>query len=434
MQPVSRGLDRLGVVFDDDRLVANAGLLLPATLAAKLGIEATANEVIDLGQAAGAFRPGRKLLTLVHGILAGGDCISDCDVLRAGASDVVTGHRVMAPSTIGTFLRAFTFGHVRQLDKVFDVTLGRAWAAGAGPGGGSLVIDIDSTICEVCGYKKQGASYGYTKVLGYHPLLAVRAETGEVLGCRFRAGRANTGRGVIRFVNELIARVRRAGATGPITLRADSGFWSDKLIRRLGALGVRYSVSVRRTPTIGAAIDAIAETAWQAVLGYPDHSGVAEVAESAYRGGRLIVRRVRHYDHRGRLPLEWRHFGFVTDRAGTPVALDEDHRNHAIVELAIRDLKEGAGWNHCPSGRFNANAAWLVAGALAHNLLRWTARLGGNETGLATAKTFRRQLISLPGRLATSARRVTLHLPTDWPYQDYFGTALGRLRALPAGT
>jgi hypothetical protein len=212
----SHTLDQLDIAFDDTHAVANAGLLLPATLAQRLGIEQTADQVIDLGERAGAAHPGRKLLTLVHAMLAGGDCIDDADLLRCGATSQVLGHRVMAPSTLGTFLRAFTFGHVRQLDRLGEQILQRAWAAGAGagPGDGPMTIDLDSTVCPVHGYHKQGAAYGYTHTLGYHPLLASRADSGEILHARQRAGRANTARGTARFVDELAARVRRAGATG----------------------------------------------------------------------------------------------------------------------------------------------------------------------------------------------------------------------------
>jgi Transposase DDE domain group 1 len=196
--PVSHGppaLDQLGVAFDDTHAVASAGLLLPATLAERLGIQQTADQLIDLGQRPGAAHPGAKLLTLVHALVAGGDCIDDVDVLRCGSTSQVLGHWVLAPSTVGTFLRAFTFGHVRQLDRVCGEVLARAWAGGAGPGDGPLVVDVDSTICEVHGYHKQGACYGYTHRLGYHPLLATRANSGEVLHARLRKGAANTARG-----------------------------------------------------------------------------------------------------------------------------------------------------------------------------------------------------------------------------------------------
>jgi hypothetical protein len=207
----SHTLDQLDIAFDDTHAIANAGLLLPATPAQRLGIEQAADALIDLGERAGAHRPGRKLLTLVHSMLAGGDCIDDAEVLRCGATSRVLGHRVMAPSTLGTFLRAFTFGHVRQLDRLTEQLLTRAWAAGAGPGDGPMTMDLDSTVCEVHGDHKQGAAYGYTHSLGYHPLLATRADTGEVLHARQRTGRANTARGTARFVDELAARVRRAG-------------------------------------------------------------------------------------------------------------------------------------------------------------------------------------------------------------------------------
>jgi hypothetical protein len=239
---VSHGPDRLRVVFDDPALVANAGLILVATLTARLGLEALVDATVRLGR--GGFAPGRKVLTLVHAMVAGGSHIDHTDILRAGATARVLGHRVMAPSTIGSFLRAFTFGHVRQLDAVIAETIRRAWSAGAGPGGRRLVIDIDSTICQVHGHKKAGASYGYTRVLGYHPLLATRADTGEILHARMRKGSANTARGTNRFVEELIARVRACGATGGIVVRVDSGFWSNKTIATLTRLGVRFTMTV----------------------------------------------------------------------------------------------------------------------------------------------------------------------------------------------
>jgi hypothetical protein len=222
--PVSQPLDRVEVIFDDDNLVANAGLILPATLADRLELEPLINDTVKLTGRVGGARPGRKVLTLVHSILAGGSHIDHADVLRAGATGSVLGHRVMAPSTLGTFLRSFTFGHVRQLEAVNGHALERAWAGGAGPGEGPLTIDLDSTICEVAGHRKQGAAFGYTKVLGYHPILATRADTGEIIHARMRKGSANTQRGARRFIDELVARSRRAGASGQLVMRMDSGF------------------------------------------------------------------------------------------------------------------------------------------------------------------------------------------------------------------
>jgi Transposase DDE domain group 1 len=426
-------LDLVDVAFDDQRAVASAGLLLPATLAERLGIEQATDQLVDLGDRPGAARPGRKLLTLVHAMVAGGDCIDDVELLRCGSTQAVLGHQVMAASTVGTWLRAFTFGHVRQLDRVCDEILSRAWAAGAGPGDGPLTVDVDSTICEVHGYRKQGACYGYTHRLGYHPLLAFRASTGEVLHARLRKGAANTARGVIRFVDELVARLRRAGASGELTLRMDSGFWSAKLIRRLRRHRVRYSITVRQTKTVRAAIAAIPEAAWVQIAYQPD--GVAQVAETSYRGDRLIVRRVRNPGEQQQLFPTWRYHAFVTNRVGTMTWLDADHRRHAVCELAIRDLKAGAGLAHLPSGQFNANAAWLLATTLAHNLLRWTATLGlGAHDQQLVAKTIRRTLLVLPGRLTRSARQWRLHLPAGWPWAHTFTMALARLRCIPYPT
>lgn len=253
MVTACQSVDRLAVTFDDDRAVANAGLVLAASLSDRLGLGEAADElVVFRGDRSGA---GAKVLTVVHSMLAGGDCIDDVDVLRCGATPDVLGHRVLAPSTIGTWLRRFSFGHIRQLDRLAEHALTRAWAAGLGPGDKLLTIDIDSTICETHGYDKHGASFGYTRVRGYHPLVATRADTGEVLHVRFREGSANTGRGAQRFVREVLGRVRRAGATGPILLRADSGFWSRHVIKACRDHRVGYSITVRNHQAIAAAID-----------------------------------------------------------------------------------------------------------------------------------------------------------------------------------
>jgi hypothetical protein len=216
------GLDGVEVVFDDERLVSDAGIALVATLAGRLGIEALAGRLVKLaGDRPGAANAGRKVMALLYAMLLGADSIDGCEVLRAGRTRRLLGGWLPAPSTLGTFLRAFTFGHARQLDRLLAEALTRAWRAGAGPGEERLVVDVDSFIGEVHGYKKQGASFGYTKRRGYHPLLASRADSGEVLHVRLRKGKANSSRGVLRFADELIARVARAGASGEKLLRAD---------------------------------------------------------------------------------------------------------------------------------------------------------------------------------------------------------------------
>ncbi len=431
MSSVSRGIDRIEVTFDEPNLVANAGLLLVATLVLRLGLERLINASVDLSGRVGGARPGRKVLTLVHAMVAGGSHIDHADMLRSGATGSVLGHRVMAPSTLGTFLRAFTFGHIRQLDRVLGEALRRAWALGAGPGSAALVIDLDSTICEVCGKAKGGAGYGYTKKLGYHPLVATRAWTGEVLHVRMRKGAANTQRGAVRFIEELVARVRRAGAEGDLFMRFDSGFWSNDTISTLERLGVSYTMGVRMIKAVVNAVGDIDEGAWTPIAYTAD--GEAEVAECDYKGRRLIVRRTRLIGRQATLWPQWRHFAFVTDLGGSAIKVDAFHREHATVELAIRDLKEGAGLEHVPSGHFSANAAWLVCAALAHDLIRWTAMLGGitSEEQLTVARTVRTRFLSVPGRLVSRSGRPTLRTPLEWPWAGAFERALTLLRALP---
>lgn len=434
MKPVSRGIDRVKVVFDEPGLVADAGLILVATLVSRLGLEALVDTTVRFTDRAGGFRPGRKVLTLVHAMVAGASHIDHAERLRAGATGGVLGHRVMAPSTLGSFLRAFSFGHVRQLDAVIAESLRRAWALGTGPGTSRLVVDIDSTICQVYGRAKSGAAYGYTKVLGYHPIVAVRAGSGEILHARMRKGSANTARGTKRFVEELVARARRAGASGEIVMRFDSGFWSNATIAVLGRLDVRFTMAVRcGNSAIAGAIAAIAEASWVPIAYTPD--GIAEVAETGYKGHRLVVRRTRLVDvAQQALFPGWRHHGFLSDVEGSTVELDRFHRQHATVELAIRDIKEGSGLAHCPSGNFAANGAWLACAVLAHNLCRWTALVGQvhPDDQLTVAATLRSQLLAVPARLVNHAGTPTLRGPLHWPWQHRFDRALAKIRALPA--
>jgi len=417
------------VAFDDERVVANAGVMLPALLAQRLGIQQLVDDCVDLGERPGAANPGRKVMTMVSAMALGADCIDDCDVLRSGQTQAMLGHAVAAPSTLGTFLRAFTFGHVRQLDKILGLALERAWAAGAGPDGQRLVIDVDSFVGEVHGYKKQGAGYGYTRQLGYHPILATRADTGEVLHIRLRKGSANTSRGMLRFCDELIARVDRAGATGQKLLRADSGFWAKKTFARLDAAGWGFSIGIRMQPHVRAAVDAIPEKAWVTLEDYPKTS-IAQIAETTIGGYRVITRRVRTLSQQGELLPSWEHYPFATNRTDTLWVVEAEHRQHAVVELAIRDLKDQA-LAHFPSGRYSANSAWTVIAALAHNLLRWTQQIGLPGATTRTARTLRRRLLTLPGRLTRTARQTTLHLPARWPWRKDFHAALDRLRAVP---
>ena len=325
--------------------------------------------------------------------------------------------------------------------------LSRAWSAGAGPGDGPLTIDLDSTICETYGLAKEGARHhGYTGQRGYHPLLAVAAGTGDVLMARLREGRANTARGAGHFLRETVGRVRYAGAGGQLTVRADSGFYTHAVVSACRQLDVRFSITIRQHKSLSELIEAIPEQDWTPIPYWTD--GAADVAETTYTPFqsepdaapvRLIVRRVKPTPgSQLALFVNYSYYGFITDRDGETLELEADHRRHAEIENAIRDLKYGVGLNHLPSGRFAANAAWLAVqslprtryGVMAHNLARWAARIGLDEQ-LVTTKTLRRRFFSLAGRLTRSARRLTLHLPQRWPWETQFNRALARLRAIP---
>ena len=431
--------DHVRIAFDDHRLVANAGLILPVTLALHLGLPQLVHNHLDLGSTPGRANTGDKMMTLVTSALVGGDCIDDADALRTGGTARVLGFTAKAASTLGAFLRSFRWGHVRQLDRISRGLLARAWEAGAGPGDAPLTIDLDSTVCETYGLAKEGARHhGYTAARGYHPLLAIAAGTGDVLMARLREGRANTARGAAHFLRETVARVRHAGASGQLTMRADSGFYTHAIVALCRQRDVRFSITIRQHPRLRQLIEAIPEHDWTPIPYWMD--GAADVAETAYTPFhskhdaapvRLIVRRVRPTPG-SQLALFVSHsyHGFITDREGETLELEADHRRHAEVENAIRDLKYGVGLNHLPSGRFAANGAWLAVQVIAHNLARWTARLGLGEQ-IVTTKTLRRRFFSLAGRLTRSARRLMLHLPAGWPWEGKFRHALARLRAIP---
>ena len=395
--------DRIRIVFDDHRLVANAGLLLPATLAGHLGLRELVDHHLDLGGAPGRANTGDKLMTLVAwaarragqhrrqaddpgGLSHGRRRLHRRRRCVAHRGDGCTlGGTVKAPSTLGTFLRSFRWGHVRQLDRVSRELLARAWAAGAGPGDGPLTIDLDSTICETYGLAKEGARHhGYTGKRGYHPLLAIAAGTGDVLMSRLREGRADTARGAAHFLRETVGRVRYAGANGRLTLRADSGFYTHGVVSVCRKMDVRFSITIRQHKSLRNLIEAIPEDAWTPIPYWMD--GAADVAETTCTPFqsepdaapvRLIVRRLKPTPG-SQLALfaKYSYHGFITDRDGEMLELEADHRRHAEIENAIRDLKHGVGLNHLPSGRFAANAAWLAVQVMAHNIARWTARIG----------------------------------------------------------
>lgn len=454
----SHSLDRIRVSADDGNAVSDAGLLVAATLGQRLGLPELLREHVTVPGSLGAH-PDEKCLTVIHSLLAGGDCIDDVNALRAGSAQAVLGHRVAAASTVGSFLRVFGFNHARQLDVVARRLLARAVGSGAVSGfDGAVTVDVDSTLCETYGLAKAGArEVMRTGRRGYHPLLAVIAGGGDIAHARLRRGRSNDATMAPLFIKETITRLRAAGANGKITLRADSGFYLHDVVAACRAADVRFSIGARMAGGLKKAIPAIPPDAWTPIDYVLPGAAVAEIAWTPFAhddrgrvrtdatGVRLIVRRTPCTDalaaNTGRGPLPGQQALFpvydyhpiITDRDGDLVEIEADHRKHAEVELAIRDLKHGMGLSHLPTKSFGGNAAWLILNTIAHNITRWTARLGLHLTR-TTAKTIRRKIYTVGGRLTRTARQLHLHLPTAWPWAGTLLTALERIRSLPAPT
>lgn len=298
-------------------------------------------------------------------------------------------------------------------------------------------MDVDSTICETYGLHKQGAKFGYTKVRGYHPLVATVAGLDQVVGTRLRGGNVHTARGAASFITKVFRRIRAAGATGVMVMRADSGFYNRKVTQACEKAGVAYSITVKLSKSLLQKIAAIPEEAWTPIPYWmPDGADVAEIAYRPFsrhhREVRLIVRRTKPTPGTQlALLVTYDYHAFITNRQGDTLTLEADHRRHAVCEDTIKDLKYGVGLNHLPSGRFAANAAWMIFNVIAHNLGRWTVHIGsGQQPTTMTTKTLRTRLLALPGRITTSARKQSLHLPAHWPWQEHFYTILDRLRAV----
>jgi DDE family transposase len=378
-------------------------------------------------------------------MVAGADSIDDMALLRHGAMPVLF-DRCYAPSTLGSFLRAFTFGHVRQLDAVASRLLVNLAARAPLLGGGEqmVLVDVDDSIIEVHGYAKQGAGFGYSRVRGLNMLLATATTSGAasvIVGQRLRKGSCGSARGARRLVRDALATVRALRPTqpsGPVLLRADSAFYGAASIGAAVRAGAAVSVTVRMDPKVKAAIATIPDQAWTPIeytdAVFDEDSGSwisrAEVAEVPFvafssrpkaeqLAGRLVVRRIPDLNrpaHPAQASLFelWRHHALFTTSSLDTVSADKTHRHHAIVEQVIADLKTSA-LAHLPSGRFAANSAWLVCAVIAYNLTRAAGALLSGRLARATTPTLRRTLISIPARLASSARRLTLHLPRHWP-------------------
>lgn len=380
----------ISVRFDEPNLVSCAGLIPVLRLAESAGLHEAADRRVRLPRAAGSAgaNPGVKITSVVAGMLAGADSIDDVDVIRHGGLSRLFGG-VRAPSTLGTFLRGFTWGSVRQLDAVARETLAGLSRHAPLLGGAEeyAFLDVDSTISRVYGYQKQGAEYGYTRVRGLHPLLATLGTpiaAPVIVGTRLRRGGAGSAKGAAGFVAEAITTARQAGATGTLLARMDSAFDSHAVVATCVRAGVRFSITTKQTRPVRAAIAAIDPEAWIPIR-YPnaifdEASGqwisdaqIAETTYTAFRSRRkseqitlrLIVRRVKDKnvsDRQGELFTAWRYHAFITDSTVELVQAEKHHREHAVVEQVHADLKDSA-LAHMPSGSFAANAAWLALAA-----------------------------------------------------------------------
>lgn len=446
----------LSPVFDDPNLISHGGLPAAMQLAEEAGLHALVAERVRVPGPAGAHA-GVKVSAVVAGMIAGADSISDLDVLRhGGMGRVFDGLR--AATTLGTHLRGYTFGHVRQLDAVASRLLVRL--AGCCPilsgAEQAVFVDVDDTIRQTHGYQKQGAAFGYSRVKGLNAQLAVISTptTAPIIaGARLRRGNSASAHGAATLINETLNTLRRAASgAGMVIVRADAGYYNRDTVHAVIKGGARFSVTVKMNPAITAAIAAIKETDWTPIR-YPDAIFDAEqqrwisdaqVAETEFTAfltpskdrvtARLIVRRVKRLNplHQDELLPGWRHHAVFTDNPMPLLQAEACHRDHAIIEQVIADLKAGP-MAHAPSGKFTANAAWLAMAAIAFNLTRAAATLASETLGRARTATIRRVLINVAARISNTARRWILHLPRDWPWQTQVERLYTRLHA-PPGT
>ena len=430
----------LSARFDDPNLVSCAGLGPVLALAERAGFHELVAEHVRIGKP-GGINPDLKIGSLVAGMVAGADSIDDMALLRHGGMNrMVSG--VRAPSTLGTFLRTFTFGHVRQLDAVASrLLIGLARHTPLLPGAGELTyIDVDDTVAQTYGYAKQGAGRGYTGVKGLNALIAIVSTPSSapvIAAARLRKGSTNSVKGAARLVADALVTAKAAGATGVRVLRADSAFYSHDVVAAVLRHQSCFSITARQDPAIRKAIATIGANAWtpikytnaiydedqqrwisQAEVAEIDYTAFASRTKAHHVSARLIVRRVPDANpaHQSELFTAYRYHAVFTNSPLPMLAAEKAHRGHAIVEQVIADLKNGS-LAHLPSGSFWANSAWLVSAAMAFNLTRAAGILASAFHAKATTGTIRAQLINVPARLARSARRLTLHLPSSWPWE-----------------
>lgn len=447
--------------FDDPNLVSCAGLIPVMRLAHDAGLGELADRVVRLGESKGA-NAGAKVGSIVAGMVCGADSIDDLDVIRHGALPRLFGG-IRAPSTLGTFLRHFSYGHVAQLEAVSAEVLTRLRQRCPDllPGLDQLAfVDIDAKITEVYGPGKEGAAFGYTSKRGLNFLivtLSTPLSAPVVVATRLRGGNADSRRAAASLLRRALKLVRQCGATGTVIVRGDSAFFTAQVITTIRAAGARFSVTARHSPALDAAIAAIADDAWTAITYpqaiYDDDTdqwiSTAQIAETTYTAftnptqnpgrattARLLVRRIRigtDTTAQGELFPVYRHHAVFTDSTFDLPTAEAQHRDHAIIEQVLADLTASA-LAHFPSGRFAANAAWLSLACLTHNLLRAAATLASVRHAKARTTTLRRHLITVAARISRSARRLTLHLPVDWPWQAAWHGLFTTTHRAPATT
>lgn len=443
-------------VFDDANLVSHAGLVPVLELAERAGL----SRLIDAASTLPAPNVTVKARTVIGGMLAGADSIDDLDVLRAGGSGRVIGP-VRAPSTVGTFLRSFTHGHVLQLGRVNRGLLAGLIGAVpqlAGTAGGLVMVDMDDTIREVHGYQKQAAAFGYSGVRGLNALVV--AVTGQdaapvIAEASLRRGNIRSGGGAHHHLSRALRTVARTMPGRQVLVRADSAFCAHQNVTAASRAGAWYSFTIPQWSTVQAAIAQIKPGAWTRIeyphaVRDPDTGELisdAEVAEAPFTAFvsrrkdehvhcRLIVRRVKRLNENaghGQDTLfdTWRYHAFITNSTLGTVDADRFHRGHAIIEQVIAELKAGP-LGHLPSGRFTANAAWVQFAVTSFNL----SRAAAVAAGLAKARmaTLLRTIIQTPARLAATGRRTVMHLPARWPWAGAWAMLWDTATSPPAST
>ncbi len=441
---LSHSLDKTRAVFDDPNLLTAAGLAPLMALAGRAGLPDLLAGVRPGGRC--GVNAATKVACLLGGMAAGADSIDGMDLLRDGAMETLF-NGVRAPSTLGSHLRSYTWGNVRQLDKAHRGFLAAlADDARLLPGKETFAfVDIDSTQKRVYGYDKEGAAFGHAKIAGknllvkgLNPLISIISTplSAPVLGpVRLRGGNAGSARGAAGLATEAIGAARECGCTGTILVRMDSAYYNAAVIGTIRRKKAYFSVTVPVNSSIQAAIASIPEDAWTGIE-YPQALwdaqldcwvSDAEVAEAEYTAftskpkkqqvtARLIVRRVRAKNDKAaqgqdELFPAWRYHAVLTDSPVELIQAEGQHRNHAIIEQVNADLYAGA-LARLPSGHFAANAAWLVIAAMAHNLLRAAGTRTGGRYAKARTATVRRDLVTMPARTARHGRgNLTLHLP-----------------------